>query len=111
MISSNGINNVAPVDRNAAIPEVIIWTASEALPVSANSATLLHHSDRLPERGAFFVRQSDKFIELARLLSRSFRSKIWVTIATVSANINVAAWPISRASLSAWSASASAASG
>ena len=41
---------------------MIIWTASEALPVRANSATLVHHSDRLPEQGTFFVRQSDKFI-------------------------------------------------
>ena len=24
----------------------------------------MHHSDRLPEQGAFFVRQSDKFIDL-----------------------------------------------
>ena len=37
MISDNGIHNVAPVDRNAVIPEVIIWTASEALPVRAKS--------------------------------------------------------------------------
>ena len=37
MISSNGIHTVAPVDRNAVIPEVIIWTASEALPVKANT--------------------------------------------------------------------------
>ena len=34
---NNGIHIVAPVDRNAVIPEVIIWTASEALPVRANS--------------------------------------------------------------------------
>ena len=27
-------------------------------------ATLVHHSDRLPEQGAFFVRQSDSFIGL-----------------------------------------------
>ena len=69
----NGIHTVAPVDRHAVIPEVIMWTASEALPVRANSATLVHHSARLPEQGAFFVRQSDKLIELARLLPRNFR--------------------------------------
>ena len=57
-------NTVAPVDRDAVIPEVIIWTASEALPVRAKTSTLQHHSDRLPERGAFFVRHSDKFIIL-----------------------------------------------
>ena len=27
------------------------------------NATLVHHSERLPEHGAFFVRQSDKFID------------------------------------------------
>jgi hypothetical protein len=32
-----GTNNVAPVDRNALIPEVITCTPSEALPVAANS--------------------------------------------------------------------------
>jgi hypothetical protein len=31
----NGIHNVVPVDRNAAMPEVILWTASEALRVNA----------------------------------------------------------------------------
>jgi hypothetical protein len=31
----NGIHNVVPVDRNAAMPEAILWTASEALSVSA----------------------------------------------------------------------------
>ena len=69
----NGIQIVAPVDRNAVMPEVIIRTASEALPVRAKSTTLHQHSVRLPEHGAFFVRQSDKLIEIARLLSRNFR--------------------------------------
>ena len=64
MIERSGIKIVDPVDRYAAIPAVINWTASEALPVRANSATLIHHSQRLPERGAFFVRQCDKFIGL-----------------------------------------------
>ena len=62
MTSTTASTAVAPVDRNAVIPEVIIWTASEALPVRANKPTLLQHSERLPEHGAFFVRQSDKFI-------------------------------------------------
>src|SRR5262245_40446303 len=31
----NGIQFVVPVDRNAAMPEAILWTASEALPISA----------------------------------------------------------------------------
>jgi hypothetical protein len=33
----NGANNVAPVDRRAVVPEVRIWTASAALPVTAKS--------------------------------------------------------------------------
>ena len=33
----DGGKNVAPVDRNAMIAEVIIWTASEPLPVRAKS--------------------------------------------------------------------------
>ena len=74
-------------------------------------ATLDQHSDCLPEQGAFFVRQSDKFIGIARLLPRNFRRGYGSQRVTSSAYINVAAWPISRASLSAWSASASAASG
>ena len=36
--------------------------------------TLMHHSERLPEQGALFIRQSEKFIEIARLLPRNFRS-------------------------------------
>ena len=88
-----------------------MWTASEALPVRANSDTLAQHSARLPEQGAFFVRQSDKFIDVrvcCRVISAAGYGS---TMRATSANINVAAWPISRASLSAWSASASAASG
>ena len=64
MISTNGINNVAPVDRYAVIPDVIMWTASAALPVRAKSS-LGAHCLRLPKQSAFFVRQSDKFIEIA----------------------------------------------
>ena len=63
MTRYTGIHTVAPVDRNAAIPEVSIWTASEALPVRAKSVTLRTHSKRLPVQGAFFVRQSDEFID------------------------------------------------
>src|SRR6476646_1612721 len=33
--SHDGKDHVAPVDRHAAIPELIAWTASEALPVRA----------------------------------------------------------------------------
>jgi hypothetical protein len=33
----NGTHTVAPVDRHAVIPEVIMWTAFEALPVKANA--------------------------------------------------------------------------
>ena len=36
MIRYNGTKFVAPVDRYAVIPEVIIWTAVEALPVKAS---------------------------------------------------------------------------
>ena len=34
---NSGIKDVDPVDRHAVIPEVIIWIASEALPVRANT--------------------------------------------------------------------------
>ena len=63
MTSTTCIDTVAPVDRQAAIPEVIIWTASEASPVKANTQPSYHHSARLPKQRAFFVRQSDSFIE------------------------------------------------
>ena len=43
MINNSGIHIVDPVDRNAAIPEVITWIASEALPVrpKGNLATII----------------------------------------------------------------------
>ena len=41
-----------------------MWTAFEALAGQGQYATLIHHSARLPEQGAFFVRQSDNFIGL-----------------------------------------------
>jgi hypothetical protein len=44
----NGNHNVVPVDRNAAMPEAILWTASEALPVSAKKTTLHRCAKRLP---------------------------------------------------------------
>jgi hypothetical protein len=52
----HGIHFVDPVDRYAAIPEFIIWTASEAFPVRTK-ATLVEYSDRFPLRGALFDRQ------------------------------------------------------
>ena len=64
MISTSGINNVAPVDRYAVIPEVIISNCVRGFAGQGQNATLVHHSERLPEHGAFFVRQSDKFIGL-----------------------------------------------
>jgi hypothetical protein len=42
------------------IPQVIIWTASEALPVKCQHATLLIDSLRRPQQGAFLVRQRVK---------------------------------------------------
>ena len=63
MTSTTASTVLLLLTAHAVIPEVIIWTASEALPVRAKSATLQQHSARLPEQGAFFVRQSDKFIE------------------------------------------------
>jgi hypothetical protein len=39
-VKYSGTHTVAPVDRHAVIPEVIMWTASEALPVKANARAL-----------------------------------------------------------------------
>ena len=63
MTTKFGIHIVVPVDRNAVIPAVIVWTASEALPVRADSKPLVQHSLRLPEQGAFLVRQSEQFVD------------------------------------------------
>ena len=59
---------------------------------------------------SFFVGQSDEFVRVRSCLSRGFR-KACANDASNSAYINVPAWPISRASLSARSESAMAASG
>src|SRR5262249_14757932 len=48
-----GTNAIPPVDRTAINPEVIIWTATEAL---------LLGQDRLPVCAILFVRQCNKFI-------------------------------------------------
>ena len=76
-----------------------------------NTQPSSQHSMRLPEQGAFFIRQSDKLIGFARLPPHSFRSDIDRRLRGHSAYIKVTAWPISRASLTAWSTSTSAASG
>ena len=39
-----------------------MWTASEGFAGRNNNTTLHAHSERLPEQGAFFVRQGDNFI-------------------------------------------------
>ena len=66
---------VDPVDRNAASPEVIIWTASEALPVRAKTQPRINIPFAFQIQGAFFVRQSDEFIRIVRLLPRNSRRK------------------------------------
>ena len=59
----------------------------------------MHHSECLPEQGAFFVRQSDKFIALRVCCCVVSADDMGQTMCIDSAYINVAAWPISRASL------------
>src|SRR5258707_387811 len=49
----NGTNSVAPVDRDAAIPEVIILTASEALPVKAKSQPCRNIASAFQSKAAF----------------------------------------------------------
>ena len=46
MMRAPGARTVAPVDRHAVIPVVIIWIAFEA--GQGRCATLFHHSVRLP---------------------------------------------------------------
>ena len=50
-----------------------MWTASEALPVRAKAQPWFNIPNAFQNSGAFFVRQSDKFIKTARLPSRNFR--------------------------------------
>ena len=74
-------------------------TASAALPVRANKQPWRIIPRAFQNAAAFFVRQSDEFIGIARLLPRNFRKENGSVHVTLSAYINVAAWPISRASL------------
>ena len=74
MTSSNGTCTVAPVDRNAVMPEVIVWTASAALPVKATSAALRSIiPNAFQIQGAFFFRQQRQVHRLAPLPPHSFR--------------------------------------
>jgi hypothetical protein len=68
----DGGKNVAPVDRNAMIAEVIIWTAS--LPVRAKSQPCKNiPSSFLPEQGVFFLSLTLRLHLSAHLPPRSFR--------------------------------------
>ena len=87
----DGTNSVAPVDRNAVIPEVIIWTASEALPVRANAQPWCA-SRSLPEHGALFVRQERQVHRLVWLLLVVSAEDVECPMRE-SACISVAAWP------------------
>ena len=88
-----------------------MWTASEALPVRTNTQPWFIIPNAFQNKAPFSSAKATSFIAIARLLPRNFRSGYRSRCVNCSANIKVAAWPISRASLSAWSASASAASG
>jgi hypothetical protein len=50
----DGGKNVAPVDRNAMIAEVIIWTASEPLPVKAKSQPCKNVPSAFQNKASFF---------------------------------------------------------
>jgi hypothetical protein len=56
----DGGKNVAPVDRNAMIAEVIIWTAS--LPVRAKSQPCKNVPSAFQNKAPFFFRQRYDFI-------------------------------------------------
>src|SRR5262249_35963892 len=105
-----GIHIVDPVDRHAAIPEVIIWIALEALPVKANtqpwSISPRAFQNKVPFSSASATPSSTSVFAVAQLPLR-----IWLSLAMASANIRGAARPISRAYSSPRFVSAVAASG
>ena len=51
-----------PLTANAESPEVIIWTASEALPVKAKTRALSTMPPAFQNTAIPFIRQRDKFI-------------------------------------------------
>ena len=64
MTKHNGINNVAPVDRHAVMPGGDHLDRVRGFAGQGQTQPCMHHSGRLPDAGAFFVRQSDEFIGL-----------------------------------------------
>ena len=64
MTEYNGTQTVAPVDRHAVIPEVIMSNCVRGFAGQRQKANLGSNIPiRLPDKRAFFVRQSDKFID------------------------------------------------
>jgi len=99
---------LAPVDRQALTPEAIVPIASRFFQ-RAQRATLLKSCFRFAER-APFRRQNDKFLR-ERVCRNVVPAEDMCIFGMASPIIRVAAWPISRASLTARSMSARAASG
>ena len=70
-------------DRRRSRPRSI-WTASDGLPVSANTQPSNHHSDRLPEEQRLFRPPGRRFVELAPSPPRNFRDRYGSRRCTVS---------------------------
>src|SRR6516164_10581194 len=103
-----GIQLVDPVDRYAMIPKVSIWIALAALPVSAKTQPRTNIPFAFQYRAPFLSANETTSSNCA-LAAPQLPHQIWANDVLCSAYINVAMWLISRASLSACSASASAA--
>src|SRR5262249_60733415 len=108
--SKKGQKSVSPHDRNSTNPYVIISTASAALPVNEHTQPCCILPCALRNTASFSAPTDTCSSDCARAASY-FPFRILVRPVSDSANNKVAAWPTSRATLSARSASASAASG